>query len=239
MLRPLSKAETSFLQPGRYRLLFVIVFTCCFAILSIPSSSSATQITLAWNRNADLRVTGYRLYYGTASYSYTHIVDVGNTTTTIVSDLLLGETYFFAVTAYDNAGNESGFSSEVSYTVPGGAATASPRSDAGSGGSGCFVATAAYGSPFCPEVEALRHFRDACLLTNAPGRAFVKFYYEVSPKIADVIRERESLKAMTRFLLGPVVLAVNHPTGFAFTAIFLMVGLIVIGRKLVRPPARR
>ena len=45
-----------------------------------------------------------------------------------------------------------------------------PGPDTGEG-SGCFVATAAYGSYLDPHVEALRNFRDEQLLTNAPGRS--------------------------------------------------------------------
>lgn len=54
----------------------------------------------------------------------------------------------------------------------------------GSGGkSGCYIATAVYGSYDCPEVWTLRRFRDYKLLTNPLGRGFVRFYYATSPKL--------------------------------------------------------
>ena len=46
-------------------------------------------------------------------------VDVGNVTTYTVTGLADGATYYFAVTAYDSVGNESGYSNEVVYTTPG------------------------------------------------------------------------------------------------------------------------
>ena len=81
----------------------------------------------------------------------------------------------------------------------------------GGGGGGCFIATAAYGSIMHPYVKALREFRDLHLLTNAPGRAFVDFYYKYSPSIADVIRGSEYLRFITRVLLAPVVMFVVFP----------------------------
>jgi hypothetical protein len=63
---------------------------------------------------ADL--AGYHVYYGTASKLYREMVDVGNAETYTISNLVPG-TYYFAVTAYDTAGNETDFSEEVTKTV--------------------------------------------------------------------------------------------------------------------------
>ena len=68
--------------------------------------------------NADPDVTGYKLYYGPISGNYTQSIDVGNVTTYIVSNLASGNTYYFAATGHDATGNESGYSNEVSTTLP-------------------------------------------------------------------------------------------------------------------------
>lgn len=52
-----------------------------------------------------------------------------------------------------------------------------------SGGVGCYVATAVYGSYDCPEVWTLRRFRDQRLAETAFGRAFIRLYYAVSPTV--------------------------------------------------------
>lgn len=75
----------------------------------------------------------------------------------------------------------------------------------GTGGGGCFIATAAFGAPFEKHVRILRQFRDRCLLTTSPGRAFVKVYYEVSPPIAAKISKNEGLRFLTRCGLMPLV----------------------------------
>jgi hypothetical protein len=78
---------------------------------------------------------------------------------------------------------------------------------------GCFIATAAYGTPIAEEVEILREFRDEYLLTNSVGQALVDFYYKVSPPMADFIAEHPGLKPIVRAGLVPAVamatLAVN------------------------------
>lgn len=65
----------------------------------------------------------------------------------------------------------------------------------------CFIATAAYGSPFAENVKLFRWFRSTVLLKFDLGRKFVRFYYQNSPKLAAVIEKNELLKSLTRGLL--------------------------------------
>jgi len=74
-----------------------------------------------------------------------------------------------------------------------------------SGAGGCFIATAAYGTPMAEEIQILREFRDEYLLTNVVGQAMVDVYYRVSPPIAEFITEHPSLKPIVRAALLPAV----------------------------------
>ena len=58
------------------------------------------------------------MYVGTASGVYGAPLEVGLATTYTVTNLLAGRTYYFAVTACNTSGQESGKSNEVMYTVP-------------------------------------------------------------------------------------------------------------------------
>jgi hypothetical protein len=98
------------------------------AVLGSIVSEAHTQshVTLAWDRNAETNVAGYRLYWGIASRSYTNNLNVGDASTASVSNLAAGVTYRFAVTAYNAAGLESDFSSEISHTVTNSLASNAP-----------------------------------------------------------------------------------------------------------------
>lgn len=56
--------------------------------------------------------------------------------------------------------------------------------------SGCYVATAVYGSYDCPEVRVLRRYRDLALAQSAPGRQFVRAYYALSPLVLRLLGRR-------------------------------------------------
>jgi hypothetical protein len=191
---------------------------------------SAT-VTVAWDPNPEPTVAGYNMYYGTSSGRYTSSVDVGSATRCAISALQEGVTYYLAVTAYDSAGNQSGYSDEIVYSVPSGADPAPvPSSNTASGGGGgCFIATAAFGSPMAPEVALLRAFRDSCLLTNSPGRLFVEFYYWISPPIADFISRDENLRQITRIILWPLVYGVKNITATVALIVSAMVLWILYG----------
>jgi hypothetical protein len=77
----------------------------------------------------------------------------------------------------------------------------------------CFVATAAYGTAWEPNVVTLRTFRDECLLHSPVGQGFVSFYYDVSPPLANWIADRPWARAATRVALTPAVTVAGAFTG--------------------------
>jgi len=59
------------------------------------------------------------------------------------------------------------------------------------GGRGCVIATATYGSELAPQVQLLRKFRDGLLRTSAAGQGFMtafdSYYYSFSPQAAGAL----------------------------------------------------
>ena len=118
--------------------LILASFFLLIGLFLFPSQGLyAAQVTLAWDAETGSSVVGYKVYYGTASRSYQFNIDVGNNTTSAVSNLQTGTTYYFAVTAYNTTGEESGYSAEVSYAATTCQYTLSPTSQSidASGGS--------------------------------------------------------------------------------------------------------
>jgi hypothetical protein len=80
-------------------------------------------------------------------------------------------------------------------------------------GGGCFIATAAYGTPAAEQIDVLREFRDVVLLKNTLGSQFVALYYWLSPPIADFIAGNELLRTLVRELLIDPIVRVVEATG--------------------------
>jgi len=105
---------------GRYRhrasvIVIAMVFLHCILLTVRPAQ--AVDVQLAWDPSPSPQATGYLLYYGTTSGTYSVSVDTGQATTAALSGLQETETYYFAALAYDASGNHSPFSNEVQYTV--------------------------------------------------------------------------------------------------------------------------
>ncbi len=90
-------------------------------VTTTVGATTATA-TLSWDPVVDPDVQGYKIYYGTQSRSqsgaYPWSLNVGESTEYTVGDLQRGTAYYFAVTAYNTSGLESGYSEEVSATKP-------------------------------------------------------------------------------------------------------------------------
>jgi chitinase len=138
----------------------------------LASNVFAGSVTLAWDAVPASDVAGHILYYGYRSGIYTVSVDVGTSTTAMLSGLDEGETYYFAATAYDVDGYESSFSNEVSFTIPG-ADTTPPT---------VTIMSPADGTP----VQRKSTVTIKATATDAVGVTKVEFYVNDSLKCTDV-----------------------------------------------------
>jgi hypothetical protein len=189
-----------------------VVFLVLASLLFLaffPVHVGASALTLAWDSNTENDLAGYKVYCGTQSRDYIHVLDVGNITYCTVTGLEPETRYYFALTAYDTSRNESDYSWEVSAVTgddpdPAPAPSASvPLIDDHDGG--CFIATAAYGSYLNPHVKILRDFRDVFLGSNSLGRKCVHLYYQYAPPIASQIEKHGRLKFIIRQGLLPLI----------------------------------
>jgi len=90
------------------------------AIANLLQSPTTGIVTLTWTANGEPDLAGYKVYVGTASGTYSFpgsAFATGNVTSYTISTLPKGQTYFFAISAYDSAGNESALSAEVSKSL--------------------------------------------------------------------------------------------------------------------------
>ncbi len=85
------------------------------ALTLVAGPARATQVSLSWEPAAS--GLSYRVHHGAQSRCYSAVADAGARTSATVYDLVPGQAYYFAVSAY-SAGNESGFSNEVRYFPP-------------------------------------------------------------------------------------------------------------------------
>ena len=90
----------------------------CQLLASNTTTGTASTASLGWAPSSDADLVGYRVYYGTASRTYLQArgagISTGKTAAFTATGLQSGQRYYFSVTAYDAAGNESAYSAEVS-----------------------------------------------------------------------------------------------------------------------------
>lgn len=67
--------------------------------------------------------------------------------------------------------------------------------------SGCFIATAVYGSYDHPDVVVFRRFRDQQLLMSRSGKSFVSAYYKISPLLVAFLSRSPLCRYMVRRII--------------------------------------
>jgi hypothetical protein len=87
-----------------------------FAYFLLVLPAAAADVSLAWDPSASSGVIGYKVYKGNAPRVYQNPIVIGNQSTYTVTGLGTGS-WYFAVSAFDAAGNESDFSNEVSRVI--------------------------------------------------------------------------------------------------------------------------
>jgi hypothetical protein len=180
------------------------------AITGSAVSVTESSVTLNGTVNPNGTDTGAYFEYGMdqnyGSITTNISVDSGGGDVSVnadISGLRDHTTYHYRLAATNESGTSYG--DDDTFTTLAIAEVVNQAVADGSGSSGCFIATAAFGFPMQPYVKILREFRNRILLNNSIGKALVNFYYKYSPPMADCISRHDSLRAMVRIFLLPVV----------------------------------
>jgi len=93
------------------------VFVTLVITPPLPPTQPGTSVaTLAWDPLNDSTLYGYKVYIGTTPGLYTRAITVESTPSATIDSLSAGTMYYFAVSAYNGAG-ESPVSNEVSTVI--------------------------------------------------------------------------------------------------------------------------
>ncbi|MDD5454913.1 MAG: endo-1,4-beta-xylanase [Candidatus Ratteibacteria bacterium] len=202
------------------------------SIVEIPTGFTATTgrtyVFLRWNTVDSSLLAGYNIYRSDSLTGTKAKINDTLITNNFYQNktLAAGTTYYYWIVTVDNYGNETDYSNTIRVTTladdgEDGGDDEDEGEDGGNGGSGgggdsaatissgCFIATACYGTPMAKEVKVLSEFRDEYLMDNSFGRIFVSAYYKVSPQIASYISENPCLKSVVRLSLKPVVKCID------------------------------
>ena len=80
----------------------------------LVATPGASQVTLSWTANSESDMASYKVYGGTSASPTTLLATISSgTETSTVSSLTNGSTYYYRISANDNAGNESSKTSDV------------------------------------------------------------------------------------------------------------------------------
>jgi chitinase len=134
----MRKAHNHLLGSIQSLFLYIFVLTTCIFSLFVLTANAAgetgAEISLAWDRNGEPDLKGYKIYYKTGSSGepydgkdahegsspitiYLNEFQDPNAPSYKLTELLHGETYYLTLTAFNNEDVESDFSNEVGVTT--------------------------------------------------------------------------------------------------------------------------
>ncbi|RPI65674.1 MAG: fibronectin type III domain-containing protein, partial [Geobacteraceae bacterium] len=95
---------------------------CVLVLLVLATPVLSADVTLAWDPNSEADIEGYGVYFKLGAsgppydlFGYVTLQELNDpdNPSFAVTGLVMGSSYYFAVTAYDTAGNESAYSTPV------------------------------------------------------------------------------------------------------------------------------
>jgi len=203
-----------------------------FAYYKFTPTATTTDLTIYLTKDSGIQATVFKKYGGTISEIESSTGGASYTVSGFGSLNPVGDEVTLLIANTSDADNQ-----QANFSTDG--STSPVTTSSSSGGGGCFIATAAYGSYLHPQVQVLRNFRDKYLITNASGRAFVAFYYRISPPIADFISKHDTLRILVRLLLTPIIFSFLNPGILCLSVVCLLRICCPLHIRHKTPPASR
>jgi virginiamycin B lyase len=191
--------------------------TTYVSTVSVTSSVTNTSVSTSYIGTTSITTTTtsfITVNTGTVSRTSTSTVSIPNTLTTVVTFTSYKSTTSGTTTTTSTSTVNVGSISTTLTTVPTTITKTTTSSKITTSYTipplpSCIIASAAYGSPLSPQVQALRNFRDGLVLKTFAGSQFMKafnaWYYSFSPSVANVVSNSSSLAFIVRALIYPLI----------------------------------
>lgn len=98
-------------------LALTIALTTLIPVAIHAADVPAPAVSLSWIPNPEPNIAGYKLHFGSSSRTYVTVLNVGAVPSAPLPPMILGRTYYVALSAYDTANRESPLSAELVVTA--------------------------------------------------------------------------------------------------------------------------
>lgn len=98
-------------------LALAITLTSLIPVATQAADAAAPAVSLTWMPNPEANLAGYKLHFGSSSGNYSTVLDVGAVLKAPLPQMILGQTYYVALSAYDTNAREGPLSEELIVTA--------------------------------------------------------------------------------------------------------------------------